>query len=216
VAAVTGASLLVTDRLAAAHGQTADRVATFSLGDSMVLVVADGAGNSASGRLAAEVLVANVRSAVAASTFDVRLPESWAELLSRCDRSLEEANHGGETTAVLVCICAGVVLGASVGDSEAWLQSGSTTTVLTEDQQRKPLLGSGRAAPVSFIQPCRAGTLLVATDGLFKYAPGERVRAALAGQDMEHIADELLQLPRMQSGALPDDVGLVLCRLGSS
>lgn len=127
----------------------------------MVVIVADGAGNSASGRLAA-------------------------------------------------------VLGASVGDSEAWLLSEGATCVLTEGQQRKPLLGTGRARPVAFKQHCGAGTLLAATDGLFKYVPPERIRKSMEGPDLDHVAQELSEMPRLLSGALPDDVGLVLCRFGLS
>jgi hypothetical protein len=70
------------------------------------------------------------------------------------------------------------VLGASVGDSEAWLVGEATIARLTNGQVHKPLLGSGRAIPVGFGPVPLAGRLIVASDGLFKYCTEQRIVAA--------------------------------------
>jgi serine/threonine protein phosphatase PrpC len=181
---------------------------------SVVLVVADGAGNSARGAMAAQRIVAVVRGALlgprAPGPWDV---DGWAALLAACDGVVAREADGGETTAVVACVGADFVGGASVGDSEAWLRTGGETRVLTEAQQRKPLLGSGKARPVGFLARWpQDATLLLASDGLFKHAPRDALEAALAGAELEAVADALLALPRLPSGVLPDDVGLALLR----
>jgi serine/threonine protein phosphatase PrpC len=80
------------------------------------------------------------------------------------------AQSGGQCTAVVVEISEGRVFGASVGDSGAWMLTGKTTIDLTENQHRKPLLGSDEALPMGFGPIELSGRLLIATDGLFKYA----------------------------------------------
>jgi PPM family protein phosphatase len=75
------------------------------------------------------------------------------------------------------------VFGVSAGDSSAWGVNGSTIDDLTAGQQRKPLIGSGAASPVTFDRPVRPGTLIVSTDGLFKYVTRERIATAVTSSD---------------------------------
>jgi len=77
---------------------------------------------------------------------------------------------GGQCTAVVVEISEGRVFGASVGDSGAWMLPGKAIVDLTENQNRKPLLGSDEASPMGFGPIEISGRLLIASDGLFKYA----------------------------------------------
>ena len=49
---------------------------------------------------------------------------------------------------VVVEVVGSILLGASIGDSGAWLIDGSRIVDLTANQRRKPLLGSGYAHPV--------------------------------------------------------------------
>jgi len=189
----------------------ADHVDILSLGEAVVLVVADGAGNSRRGAEAALAVVRAVQAATAERT-DLMRPEAWSDLLKQCDRLLASTGQGGETTAVVACVFENRIIGASVGDSELWLIQGASQHALTEHQRRKPLLGSGESTPVFFDTPWTGGVLLAGSDGLFKYADGPRIRAAAAGPDLSAAARELAALPRLASGGLPDDVGLVLCR----
>jgi hypothetical protein len=194
------------------HAETsADHVAILPLGEAVVLVVADGAGNSLRGVDAAAGVVRAVRAATVDRS-DLLRPEAWSHLLEQCDHLLASTGHGGETTAVAACVTEGRIIGASVGDSELWLIHGDSHTVVTQHQRRKPLLGSGEALPVYFDVPWNGGTLLAGTDGLFKYADAPRIRAVASGPDLAASARELAALPRLVSGGLQDDVGLALCR----
>ena len=104
------------------------------------------------------------------------------------------------------------IFGASVGDCEAWLITEHSIEELTASQVRKPLLGSGEAVPVAFEAALGVATLLLATDGLLKYAHRDRIVAIALGPNLQMAAHALADLPRMRSGALPDDVGVILCR----
>jgi serine/threonine protein phosphatase PrpC len=188
---------------------SADQVAVLPLGDAVVLVVADGAGNSRRGAEAAASLVRAVQEATSQRA-DLSQPEAWSHVLEQCDGLL--APTGGECTAVVACVTAERVIGASVGDSELWWVQDGGHTVLTGHQHRKPLLGSGEALPVPFELPWSSGVLLAASDGLFKYADSGRIRALCSETDLSTAARALAALPRLASGGLPDDVGLVLCR----
>lgn len=81
---------------------------------------------------------------------------------------------------------------------------------LTEAQPRKPLLGGGPVAPKTFRASVGAGdTLLLASDGLFKYARLESIAGAV------HSCDALVELARLPSGGFQDDVGIALISIHS-
>ena len=137
------------------------------------------------------------------------------EVLAGADLVLEADHDAGETTAVVVAVAEGGLVGASCGDSCAWVvQADGRTDDLTARQHRKRRLGSGRAGPVAFARPGLAGTLLVATDGLFNYARPERIVGVALQEDLDGAAMDLIQLVRLPGGGLQDDVGLVLVRPG--
>lgn len=167
-----------------------------------MFVVADGAGGIGGGAGAAEAVIAAVGEAAS------RNVESWEQVLARVDRQLTI----GETTAVVCSVVGDVIVGASVGDSGAWLVEDSRVDDLTQAQRRKPLLGSGRAVIVPFTGRLAGATLLLASDGLLKYASAERIAACAGGADLEAVARELVDLVRLRSGALPDDVAVLLAR----
>lgn len=177
-----------------------DRVAVFRVLGAVRVVVADGAGNSRlAGLVAGELL---------------HVVDTWTAdwdpvaLLRSADAAIFEGNHGAESAGVVLEIRDGHISGASVGDSGAWLLFQDDLEDLTSRQRRKPLLGSGAAAPIRF-EARLEGRLLVATDGLLKYATrNQLVRAAVGELDV--AADALVRGVRLPTGALPDDVGLVL------
>jgi PPM family protein phosphatase len=190
----------------AGHGGD-DRVLVLPWHDGVAIVVADGAGGTGGGGLAADAAIASLR-----ATLERPGPPSLTGALASADAQITALAHGGQTTAAVATLSGGRIVGASVGDSEAWLLANKTSTVLTEHQVRKPLLGSGIARPVSFHATCSAGTLLLGSDGLFKYTSAAKIRAVAAGPDLEVAADELLALVRLRSGVYQDDVAVVLCR----
>ena len=80
---------------------------------------------------------------------------------------------------------------------------------LTRSQNR-PRLGSGRSAPVAFHRGRLDDALVVATDGLFKYASPARIGATVRAGEASRIADRLVALVRLPSGGFQDDLGLVV------
>ena len=188
------------------RGAGDDRAAVLGDGERVVLAVADGAGGSAHGAHAAASVIASLDGWLRSGARDA------VELLRECDASLAGSRSGGETTAVVVVVDGAGVVGASVGDSEAWLVDDADHVALTEGQARKPLVGSGRARPVAFAAGPLVGTLLLGTDGLFKYCGADRIRAIARGERVEDIPRQLVDGARLPSGALQDDATAVVCR----
>ena len=182
-----------------------DRVAIFASAERTLLVVADGAGGDGRGGAAADAVVALVRERSADGPFDA------VALLRDCDAALA-GRAGGESTAVIVSVYERGIAGASVGDSAAWLIDSAGYADLTERQARKPLVGSGRAQPLGFHADPFVGTLLLGSDGLFKYAPPSLIRQITTEVAFAAIAQRLVDGVRLRSGALHDDTGVVLCR----
>jgi serine/threonine protein phosphatase PrpC len=134
-----------------------------------------------------------------------------AELLEAVDRELVTQRHGGEATAVVVVVRGSEVVGASVGDSGAWLVGPSGARELTGRQVRKPFVGVGSATATGFHAVLRADErLLVASDGLLKHVDRERIVAAGLSGPLAGAARCLVELARLPSGGLQDDVAVVL------
>lgn len=179
----------------AASGE--DRVASVRTADGFILAVADGSGGMSGGAAAAELAVRMVS--------EGRAP--WAEVIRRVDAAL----NGGQCALLIAAIAGTKIAGASVGDCGAWL-IGEQVEELAARQVRKPLAGSRKATPVAFESELGAATLLLASDGLFNYARREQILEVARGTDLDAAANALASLPRMRSGALPDDVSVILCR----
>jgi serine/threonine protein phosphatase PrpC len=181
-----------------------DVAAVVPVDDGIVIALADGAGGTSNGALAAQAVIA------AASR-----PEAAADLsgvLESVDAALSRS--GGETTAVLILLTRSLAYGVSVGDSGAWLvHDDGRATELTARQERKPLVGSG-AFPVGFaIEWSASATLLVASDGLLRYARmPDIVRVIVDSSSLADAAQSLVELVRLADGGLQDDVSIVLCR----
>jgi serine/threonine protein phosphatase PrpC len=188
------------------HGAGQDRAAVFGAAGTLVAVVADGAGGTGAGAEAAETVIAHVRAAFAAGSVDP------ATLLRTTDQLLAAAPHGGQTTAVVAVVDPDGMVGASAGDSGVWLITEDGVDDLTAGQARKPLLGGG-AHPARFAVGRRTGTLLLASDGLLKYATREKIATVVRHADLEVTPDRLVDLVRLKSGGLQDDVAVVLVRL---
>ena len=178
-----------------------DRLAVVALESGLVIALADGAGGG--GAAAADEVIAAVERAA-------RGPFDPVALLRELDARLRRS--GGQTTAVVLLVSEAGISGASVGDSEAWVVDADSDVALTGHQQRKPLVGSGSATPVPLGAPPLAGTLLVASDGLFKYAPRARLLELVRSSGVETLPGALVQLVRLPSGGLQDDVAVVVCR----
>jgi hypothetical protein len=189
-----------------------DRAEVIGAGGGLVLAVADGAGGRPGGAQGADAVIGGVRAAAAATS---PLPDAAAgcRLLADLDRAVLDAPGAGETTAVVASVSAVAVDGASAGDSGAWVLAPGARRDLTARQQRRPFLGTGAARPVPFAAALPPGcTLLLASDGLLKYAAVESIAAAVGHGDAGAAARCLVDLVRLPSGGLQDDVAVVLCR----
>jgi serine/threonine protein phosphatase PrpC len=189
-----------------ASGFGADRALAVPTAQGYLLSVADGVGNSGAGATAAEYLVAALtKLAPAAGSTD------WFEALCALDDDLSSRGSGGQTTAVVAYVDSSRVVGASVGDSCALLISAAGKTIdLTARQRRSPLFGSGEALPVQFEAELNGGRLLLASDGLVKYVTAEQICALATEGSVVEAANALASSVRLPSGALQDDVAVVM------
>jgi serine/threonine protein phosphatase PrpC len=170
-------------------------------------VVADGAGEPAGGAEAAKAVLDAARALALAEPGD-----DVADVLVELDRILL-ARRAGRTTAVVLEVSETGIRGASVGDSGAWLVFPDRHVELTEDQRRKPLLGTGAAEPTRFFSlDWRGATILVASDGLFKYAAPHRICDAARDPRLDRVPESLVVLVSLPMGKLQDDVAIVACR----
>jgi len=193
------------------QGRGQDRYAVVAAREFHVLLVADGAGGMSGGGQAADNVIELMRAALPGEgePFDLHWP---ARLLQRADAELACSRSGGQTTAAVVVSNGKDLWGASVGDSAVWLVAQTNWVDLTEPQVRKPLLGSGCARVIAFGPISACGILLLATDGLTKYASTSAIIAVLRNGtlDLEGKVDCLLALPRTPVGTLHDDVTVVI------
>lgn len=194
-------------RQTAANAKSQDRLEVFDMDVATLIVLADGAGGMAGADLAASMVVDAFRDA---SVFDV------PNILASLDSRVAMESRAGETTAVVVATMGDAIWGGSAGDSEAWLlhrHHQHDEHELTGKQCRKRI-GSGGGVT---IQPIGATAdddseyrLLVASDGLFRYASYADIKARVRLPDIDDAADALLESVRLPSGCFRDDVSILV------
>jgi PPM family protein phosphatase len=191
-----------------------DRTAVVHLLDRDVFVVADGAGGTSGGAIAAE----KVCEAIVA-TAGTGKNVSWAYMLSVSDRLISFSTEAGlAAVAVMEVWKDGRVTGASVGDCEIWIfDRDYQPKCLTANQVRKPLLGDGTAVPVGFAAdaPRSTRTIVAATDGLWKYANLRRIEKIVTEEPLKTVVNMLVDAARLPNGRLQDDIAVTVCALGS-
>lgn len=182
-----------------------DRIDIITNGDRTVIVVADGAGGTGDGHLAAESVIRETR----ANYATIQNATEWSTFLAQLDFRIST----GESTAVIVDLHPDRIVGASVGDSCVWVIDGSDTTDLTRTQSRKPLLGSHAATPAPFWHGALSGTLIVGSDGFFDYVKRDQITPMVARTDFFAIPRVCIDMVRLASGDLWDDTAVVACRV---
>jgi PPM family protein phosphatase len=181
-----------------------DRVKVLDLDGGVVIIVADGAGGTGAGGQAADTVSREV-TAAASLEHDA---EAWCGILRQTDCRVGV----GESTCVVVARSSKGIVGASVGDSKAWLLENGDLDDLTRNQVRKPLLGSGEAQPVGFMHTASQGLLLVCTDGFSNYVRRDTLLKEILWIDFSILPRKLVEMVRLASGDLWDDVGIVVCK----
>ncbi len=136
-----------------------------------------------------------------------------ARLLAELDPDIEADLDAGEATAVVVAIGRLDISGASGGDSSAWFVTADRVDDLTEYQHRKRRIGSGLALPVTFERPLQPGWLIVGTNSLFDHVRREKIVEVL-NEGPADPARALIRLAQGRTGRLPDDVPVVVVRVG--
>lgn len=188
----------------AAGSRCQDQARVIEFDDGVVIVVADGAGGTGGGEVASKSVVEQV-----ASEADLALDETgWCSLLTRIDGRIPL----GESTCVAFSVSDRGIRGASVGDSQVWNIDGDVIRHLTDRQTRKPLLGSRDSIPVGFSQPDFQGILVASTDGFCQYVRHERLLREYLWHDFVTLPRKLVEMVRLPSGELWDDIGIVICR----
>ena len=190
-------------RTEAAGAAGEDRAGAFPFAGGQLLVLADGAGGMTGGAAAAQQVVDAVRA------LDPTQEHDWVQVLTRLDTHLSSSAGLGETTAVVAFVTDDEIVGASVGDSGAWMLMGIWLNLL-EDQHRKPLLGTGSALPVAFGPFPIGERVLLGSDGLFKYVDAERIGQLARDASLEAAATELVRAARLPTGRLQDDITVVI------
>ena len=204
---------ITTTKAAEAPGAASqDRAEVIDFGEGKVFVVADGAGGMSGGALAVDMIVEGARGKVR-EPVDLFDKDTWGAFLKQLDISLLNFPDAGQAAAVVAAVTPEHIVGASVGDCGALLITKGDRIDLTLKQHKKPFLGSGGAMPVSFESDAQEGRLLVATDGLFRYASLEKIAALSREDTLEAAAKGLVDLVRLPSRRLQDDVALILCEL---
>ncbi len=189
-------------------GNGEDRLRIERYGARTLVMVADGAGGMGGGAVAAEMACSLLAKSMQMTIGGT--PEFWARCLADVDQGLAREGSGGQCTAVVAEIADGRIVGASVGDSGAWMLNGREIVDLTESQHRKPLLGSDRVSPVGFRPVKLSGRLLIASDGLFKYSTEIEIAQRATGASLSDAIDKLIDGLRLRSGAFQDDVAIIL------
>jgi len=191
-----------------------DRVDVIIAGDdACALVIADGMGGRSGAAPAAQMWIDAVRGGSQEPSHWTD-SDYWLDLMAAADRAIRDEPEAGETTAVIAVLTPNGLCGASVGDSGAWMVMADRPLDLSESQTHKPGLGTGMAIPIPFYrkQPV-SGTLLVATDGLLKYTSQQQIcEIVRATREVDALPRMLIDLVRMPSGRLQDDVAVALAR----
>ena len=182
-------------------GRAEDRASHFSAHGRHIFVLADGAGGTGSGAVAAEHVVKQAQALLNDSHISLNAALENADI--------ELSRLGGTSTGVIVEALNGFLSGSSCGDSVAWLISTNGVSVLTQRQRRKPLVGDG-VQPVSFGPTPFHGRLLLASDGLTNYASTSAIITAALGASLQSSAHALAELPKLAGGSFPDDVAVML------
>jgi serine/threonine protein phosphatase PrpC len=181
-----------------------DRVKVIEFDEGVVIIIADGAGGTGAGGQAADAVIREVTAAASLEHDSL----TWCGILRQTDFRI----GAGESTCVVVARGTNGIVGASVGDSKAWLLENDDLNDLTKSQVRKPLLGTGNAQPVGFSHPSSPGLLLVCTDGFCNYVRREKLLKDILWIDFHVLPRKLVEMVRLPSGELWDDVGIVACR----
>lgn len=187
-----------------------DRAEILGVGDATIALLADGAGGCSGGACAAQMVI----DLATARLPDIELGSAPAliTLLHDINAHILVDADAGESTAIITVVRAGQIWGVSTGDSEAWMFTIDDSINLTRGQARSRRLGTAEVEPVVFGPIPFTGTLILGSDGLWKYANLARIGESAMQVSVDQAVDDMLDAARMRSGAHSDDVTVILVR----
>ncbi|MGB8330242.1 MAG: protein phosphatase 2C domain-containing protein [Polyangiales bacterium] len=132
------------------HDTSHDRLSVLRDAHRTLIALADGTDSSQ----AAQTAAARTVDELARCFRNGALPEDprdWVMVLEAIDHVVLSDGDSGETSALVMLVHQGVVVGASVGDSLAYIVAPvGDARLLTPRQSRQPRIGTGLASPVGF------------------------------------------------------------------
>jgi len=180
--------------------------------DCLLGVVADGQGGQPHGGPAARLACRMWRDIAAAETPHQLFHGGMIEhTLHLVDRELCDEPDTGLTTLVAWAIGKDRLIGVSAGDSALMLVQRGEMRILTERQFKNPPVGSGAVEGVEFGDSLKPPwTLVGMSDGAWKYAGWDKLRAIATEKSGQDVIDAALAACRLRSGALLDDFTMVV------
>jgi serine/threonine protein phosphatase PrpC len=197
---------------ATSRATSQDAAQVFERDEFLVVVLADGGGGMRGGEAASDSLVAVVKARVDDRAFALEQLQPWIDLFHATDTAIA-AKGPCDTTGVVVVLGPRGVFGVSAGDSEAWIVTPTRVDNLTVGQRTRERLGSNRVTATSFERVRLNGVLLIATDGLFRFASPDVIARIARAHPVAVAAERLVDLVRLRSGGVADDVAVVLVAL---
>lgn len=132
------------------HDTSHDRLSVWRDAHRTLIALADGADSSPAAQTAAARAVNELARCFRNGTLPQE-PEDWVMVLEAIDHVVLSDPDAGETTALVMSVHQGVVVGASVGDSLAYVVPAvGEARLLTTRSRRAPRIGTGMASPVGF------------------------------------------------------------------
>jgi serine/threonine protein phosphatase PrpC len=170
--------------------------------------ISDGAGGTGGGDKASSYIIEAFTALTDLKKIDH--PDHFELFLRQTDLALSQQADSGQCTAVVGRIDNGVIVGASVGDSQAWLFNHQYEYELTSLQYVKPLLGSRTSTPIGFGPFELDLFLLLGSDGLFKYTKKSEIKQQLKRKP---TAKDIANLAKNETNNLQDDLSTILIKI---
>jgi hypothetical protein len=132
------------------HDTSHDRLSVLRDGHRTLIALADGTDSSAGAQTAAARTVNELARCFRNGSLP-RDPLDWVMMLEAIDHVVLGDPEAEETSALVMLVQQGVVVGASVGNSLAYIVPAvGEARLLTDRQHRTPSIGTGLARPVGF------------------------------------------------------------------
>lgn len=133
-----------------AHDTSHDRLSVLRDAHRTLIALADGTESSAGAQTAAARTVDELARCFRNGSLP-RDPEDWVMVLEAIDHVVLGDPEAEETSALVILVQQGVVVGASVGNSLAYIVPAvGQAQLLTDRQHKEPSIGTGLARPVGF------------------------------------------------------------------